>query len=181
MIPVFPYITRSKLAIIWIAICVQIWKIMTCHYKIRVLIWTLKSSKIKSIFMTQEASTNQQYINVSMFRVSVPRRARRLTVTWYNCGGGPGRIVVLNSPKVGTSNMAPAVGLVPVRASLILYPWKNKLVIITLNYSHRKNVIYSDYDKIPNMGGQTPAISKIFVIVVTYISNMVTLTRSYKI
>ena len=26
--------------------------------------------------MTQEASTNQQYINVSMFRVSVPRRAR---------------------------------------------------------------------------------------------------------
>ena len=41
--------------------------------------------------------------------------------------------------------------------------------------------IYSDYDKISNMGGQTPAISKIFVIVVTYISNMVTLTRSYKI
>ncbi len=26
--------------------------------------------------MTQEALTNQQYINVSMFRVSVPRRAR---------------------------------------------------------------------------------------------------------
>ena len=26
--------------------------------------------------MTQEASTNQQYINLSMFRVSVPRRAR---------------------------------------------------------------------------------------------------------
>ena len=25
--------------------------------------------------MTQEASTNQQYINLSMFRVSVPRRA----------------------------------------------------------------------------------------------------------
>ena len=55
----------------------------------------------------------------------------------------------------------------------------NQLVIITWNYSHRKNVIYSDYDKIPNMGGQTPAISKIFVIVVTYISNMVTLTSSY--
>jgi hypothetical protein len=31
--------------------------------------------------MTQEALTNQQYINVSMFRVSVPRRA------------GPGRRV----------------------------------------------------------------------------------------
>ena len=26
--------------------------------------------------MTQEALTNQQYINLSMFRVSVPRRAR---------------------------------------------------------------------------------------------------------
>ena len=90
-----------------------------------------------------------------------------------------GRIVVLNSPKVGTSNMAPAVGLVPVMASLILYPWKNKLVIITLNYSHRKNVIYSDYDKIPNTGRQTPAISKRFVIVVTYISNMVTITSNY--
>ena len=75
--------------------------------------------------------------------------------------------------------MAPAVGLVPVRASLILYPCKNQLVIIPWNYSHRKNVIYSDYDKIPSMGGQTPAISKRFVIVGTYISNMVTLTSSY--
>ena len=75
--------------------------------------------------------------------------------------------------------MAPAVVVVPMWASLILYPCTNQLVIIPWNYSHRKNVIYSDYDKIPNMGGQTPAISKRFVIVVTYISNMATLTRSY--
>ena len=29
--------------------------------------------------MTQEASPNQQYKNLSMFRVSVPRRARYMT------------------------------------------------------------------------------------------------------
>ena len=75
--------------------------------------------------------------------------------------------------------MAPVVVVVPMWASLILYPCINQLVIIPWNYSHRKNVIYSDYDKIPNTGRQTPAISKKIVIVGTYISNIVTLTSSY--
>ena len=34
--------------------------------------------------MTQEASPNQQYINLSMFRVSVPRRANYIVIESIN-------------------------------------------------------------------------------------------------